>query len=72
MSKDELSIKEIYRKYRGMWVAVIVTKRDANGQPLYGNVVASDVDRYRLRQQTISYREICIFFAGEPDYPLLV
>jgi len=69
---EELTIREIYRKYKGMWVAVVVTQRDANGQPLKGKVVAHDIDRYRLRQQTTNYRELCIFFAGEPDYPLLV
>lgn len=69
---EELSIGDIRRRYKGFWVAMMVTARDENGQPIKGVVVAADVDRYRLRQQTTTHKELCIFYAGEPDYPLLV
>jgi hypothetical protein len=49
-----------------------VTKRDKNLQPTKGRVLAEDMDRYRLRQKVIMQREVCIFYAGEPMYPLLL
>ena len=70
---EELTIAEIFQKYHGRWVAVIVTRRDENLQPAAGRVIAEDVDRYRLRQTTSKVREeICIFFAGEPEFPILL
>ena len=54
------------------WVAVVVTERDNSNQPTRGKVVAEDVDRYRLRQTIAQYDDICIFYAGEPDYPILL
>jgi hypothetical protein len=49
-----------------------VTARDKNLQPTKGKVLAEDMDRYRLRQKVIREREVCIFYAGEPMYPLLL
>lgn len=49
-----------------------MTKRDKNLQPIKGIVVADDADRYRLRQKLMSVKEVCIFYAGEPMYPLLL
>ncbi|MEM1947045.1 MAG: hypothetical protein QXF95_08565 [Candidatus Caldarchaeum sp.] len=69
---EELSITDIYKKHKGFWVALLVTARDENGQPIMGKVVGVDIDRYRLRQQTTAYKELCVFYAGEPEYPLLV
>lgn len=69
---EELSIDDIYKKHRGFWVALLVTARDENGQPVRGKVVCTDIDRYRLRQETRGYKELCIFYAGDPEYPLLV
>lgn len=48
-----------------------VTKRDKNLQPTEGVVVAEDIDRYRLRQKVGKYEDLCIFFAGDPKYPVL-
>lgn len=68
----EVPISEMYEKYKGRWVAVSVTKRDKNGQPLLARLVSQDVDRYRLRQNIGKYNDICIFFAGEPPFPLFL
>jgi len=50
----------------------MVTKRDENGQPTAGKFVADDADRYRLRDQIILQNDICIFYAGDPPYPLFL
>ena len=68
----ELTLKEIFEQHKDMWVAMLVTKRDENMQPTAGKVVAEDVDRYRLRVNIVKYDDICIFFAGETPYPLLM
>jgi hypothetical protein len=68
----ELSISEIRRRHKDRWVAVVVTKRDRNLQPVKGKVVAEDLDRFLLRTKLGAYRDICIFYAGDPIYlPLL-
>lgn len=64
--------EQIKKEHVNRWVAVVVTKRDENGQPTEGVVVAEDFDRYRLRDQIIQYNDICIFFGGEPPYPLFL
>ena len=69
---EELSFAQIFEKYKGKWVAITVTKRDRNSQPTSGKVVASHVDRYRLRQLVAQMNEVCIFFAGESQYPLFL
>jgi hypothetical protein len=71
-SEEELSISEIRQKYSKRWVAVIVTQRDRNMQPIRGQVVADDVDRYRLRQKITEFKDICLFYAGETEFPLLL
>jgi len=68
----ELEIPEIFQKYKDKWVAITVTQRDKNLQPTKGRVLADDMDRYRLRLKVIREREVCIFFAGEPMYPLIL
>ncbi len=68
----ELTLSEIRKRYKDKWVAVIVTKRDRNLQPVRGKVVAEDMDRFLLRQKLGAYSDICIFFAGEPIYPPLL
>lgn len=69
---EELDIPEIFKKYKDKWVAIKVTKRDKNLQPTRGAVLADDMDRYRLRMKVIREREVCIFYAGEPQYPLII
>jgi len=68
----ELELPEIFKQFKDHWVAIQVTKRDQNEQPLAGKVIANEVDRYRLRLKIVQYNDICIFFAGEPPYPLLL
>ena len=63
---------QFFEQYGNRWVAITVTKRDKNGQPVAGKLVAEDVDRYRLRQTVVKYNDICIFYAGEPPYPLFL
>lgn len=70
--ESELTIQEITANYKGVWVAILVTKRDGNLQPVAGRVVAEDPDRYRLREKLTKYTDVCIFYAGEPPYPLLL
>jgi len=68
----ELTLPQIFEMYKDRWVAILVTKRDENQQPTAGKVVADDVDRYRLRTNITKYNDVCIFFAGESPYPLLM
>jgi hypothetical protein len=68
----ELTLPEFFEQYKGRWVAMTVTKRDKNGQPTAGKLVAEDVDRYRLRQTVVKNNDICIFFAGEPPFPIFL
>ena len=68
----ELTVAQVYEQYKNRWVAMLVTKRDESQQPAAGKVVADDVDRYRLRMSIVKYNDICIFFAGEAPYPLLM
>ena len=68
----ELTLHQFFEQYENRWVAISVTKRDRNGQPLAGKLVAEDVDRYRLRQTVVKYNDICIFYAGEPSFPLFL
>jgi len=70
--EEELSIKEIRGTYKGRWVAIMVTKRDSSLQPVSGRVVADDPDRYRLRERLGKYRDICILYAGDSVYPLIL
>lgn len=67
-----LALPEIRERHKDRWVAVVVTKRDKNLQPLGGKVVAEDIDRYMLRQKLGKYPDICIFYTGESPYPLLL
>lgn len=68
----ELSLPEIFEGYKDKWVAITVMERDKNFQPTRGRVVSYDSDRYRLRQKLLRYDDICIFYAGEPQYPLFL
>ena len=69
---QDLSLEEIATGYSGRWVAITVTKRDGNLQPTRGVVVANDVDRYKLRANITKYTDICILFAGEPPFRLML
>ncbi len=69
---EELTLPQMFEKYRGKWVAIAVTKRDRNLQPTSGKVISSHADRYRLRQQIAQVSDVCILFAGEPQYPLFL
>jgi len=69
---EELTLPDIINRHKGKWVGVLVTARDKNLQPTKGKVVAESQDRYMLRQKLIKYQDICIFFAGDPVYPLLL
>jgi len=71
-SEEELSIAEIRAKHPNRWVAITVTKRDRNLQPVAGKVIVEDVDRYRLRQKVVTINEVCILYCGENPYPLLL
>ena len=68
----DIELAEIFKRYKDRWVAITVTKRDKNMQPVRGTVIADDFDRYRLREKLMRTMEACIFFAGEPQYPLLI
>ena len=69
---EELSLWEMRERYKDRWVAIVVTKRDSSLQPVSGRVVASDPDRYRVREGLGKYRDICIIYAGEAAYPLML
>lgn len=69
---EELTVQAIHQRYKGMWIAFIVTKRESNKQPAAGKVVASSHDRYQLRTQIAQYDDVCIMYAGENPYPLFL
>ncbi len=69
---EELTLAEMSARYNDRWVAIEVTERDENLQPVKGRVLADDVDRYNLRQKTTKYSEVCIFYTGDPPYRLLL
>ena len=69
---EELPLSGIRERYKNEWVGVIVTGRTKNFEPTKGKVVADDPDRYRLRQKLLKYPDICIFFTGEPPFPLIL
>ena len=69
---EELTLEEIKKKHPNLWVAMVVTKRDENGQPTAGRVVAEDMDRYRLRDLIVALNDVCIFFAGDSQFPLFL
>ena len=66
---EELTTPIIRQRFKDRWVAVVVTHRNRNLQPTKGKVVAMDIDRFLLRQKLGKYKDICIFFAGDPVYP---
>ncbi len=70
-AKDQ-SLEEIVGKYSGSWVAMTVTKRDENYQPTRGIIVAHDMDRYKLRERITKYSDICIIYAGDPPFRLML
>jgi hypothetical protein len=57
-------IEEIMEKLKGLWVAVKVVERDKAGQPLTGEVIASNLVRSQLLDEVYAEKDICIFFAG--------
>ncbi|MDG6902881.1 MAG: hypothetical protein JRM80_13110 [Nitrososphaerota archaeon] len=70
--QEELTIQQVSERHKGWWVGILVTKRDKNLQPVSGRVVAADPDRYRLRESLTKYTDVCILYAGEPPYPVLL
>ena len=70
--REVLTLPEVCERYKDRWVAIEVTGRDRNHQPLKGRVVADEIDRYTLREKTTKYKDICIFYAGELPYHLLL
>lgn len=71
-SSEELTMDQIRTKHQNLWVAITVTRRDENGQPTAGRVVAEDSDRYRLRDLIVALDDVCIFFAGDSPFPLFL
>ncbi len=69
---EVLTIPEMLERYKDHWVGIEVTERDKSLQPVKGRVLAHDPDRYGLREKTSRYPEVCIFYAGEPPFPLLL
>jgi hypothetical protein len=69
---EDLALSEIFKRHKDTWVAMTVTARDKNFQPTRGKVVATNLDRYGLRQKLLKYADICILYAGEPPYPLFL
>lgn len=66
----DLTLSQISAKHHDRWVAIEVTKRDRNGQPVRGRVIAEDVDRYNIREKTMRMADVCIFYAGELPFRL--
>jgi hypothetical protein len=69
---QEMSLEKMWSRFPREWVAIIVTRRDANEQPVAGKVVAHGADRYRIRLDIANYKDVCILYAGEPPYPLFL
>ena len=69
---EVMSISEIVDGYSDRWVAIEVTERDENSQPIKGRVVEEDADRYALAEKTAKYSDVCILYAGESQFRLLL
>ncbi|MDG6901387.1 MAG: hypothetical protein JRM80_05440 [Nitrososphaerota archaeon] len=69
---EVLALAEIVERCKDRWVAIEVTERDRNSQPVKGRVVEEEVDRYTLGEKTGKYSDVCIFYAGELPYRLLL
>jgi hypothetical protein len=69
---ENLSLSEIFERYRDRWVAIEVTKRDGNLQPIEGRVVEAEVDRYTLAEKTTKLEDVCILYAGDLAFRILV
>ncbi len=69
---EDLALSEIFERHKNTWVAMTVTGRDRNFQPTRGRVLATDLDQYKLRQKILKYADICILYAGEPQFPLFL
>jgi hypothetical protein len=59
-----MSIEELMKQFKGLWIAVRVVERDKAGQPLTAEVVASNLVRSNLLDEIYAEKDICIFFAG--------
>jgi len=70
--QDVLSIAEAMQEYPEEWIAMRVTERDSNGQPLEGIVVWHERDKRQLRTNTLKERELCVFFGGYPQVPVMI
>lgn len=69
---ESLSLSQIRERYKDRWVAIEVTKRDGNSQPIEGRVLEAEVDRYTLADKTTNYEDICILYAGDLSFRLLL
>jgi hypothetical protein len=61
-----LSFPQMIRRYRGQWLAVRVTKRDAAGQPIAGSVVAHKPSRLEVSHSVRGEPAVCLLYAGPP------
>jgi hypothetical protein len=69
---EVMSLPEIINAHKGRWVAIEVTERDKNSQPVEGRVVEVEADRHMLAEKTAKYDDVCIFYAGDPIFRLLL
>jgi len=70
----EVPISEAVALHCGEWLAIQVSRRDQNGLPIAGRVVAHAQSRWELRQAIHELKEIYIKFAGSitpANYDLL-
>jgi hypothetical protein len=64
MPDEDLSIQDVLTAFRGRYVALGVTQRDANGQPARGRVIENHFDKHKLRDMVRDKGNVCIFYAG--------
>lgn len=69
---EVMSLSEIIEKHKDRWVAIEVTGRDSNYQPVEGRVVEEEVERYTLAEKTAKYDDVCILYAGDQPFRLLL
>jgi len=60
-----MDFKSVNEKYRGLWVAAHVLRRDEASQPADLDVIAFSHDRISVREKVLNEKEICVFYAGE-------
>jgi hypothetical protein len=57
-------IEQLAQKYRGQWLALRVTARDASGQPRRALTLAHGATRAEVHRKVRRVSDVCLLYAG--------